>query len=484
MRAQSSDGTELCNCAEKEVKVSEKPSNQISIINKNGQDEICQGSDVIMKAAGELLDGTYWIWKENNRIISNEKEIVRKPNNASLYTLQVGSNSCKLSDSISSKTIYVYKRSKAPSQLIQKFDPDNPKISTLVLIGGQLAKESKWRYYYLNDKGEAVLLAETKEDKINVQRGWKDKKIYVKAVGDKCSDATQATNMNGNIEIKKRSIFSNSFGGFSLNYATAAKKWFHFGINAGIGYISLQDSIYKLNSTNQNLAQSINAFTYFFGATLHPIFLDQFYLGISGKYAQTFDNYSSLTEHKILNEDAEKSGFGYIVQYGIEMGWTVSREHAAKMFLKYQRSNFYNNLNYKTTEFDPILSNYVVRTYTNTKQIAIDRLSLGFRFGAYDSRGSSGEKGNPKLGRIWDLMIHIQNAEYYDAANPFSDFSSFSRIDSWQLSFGSKLWVHNALQMYVDVSLNRSIQELFSSSKQIGINFISLGIAYNFDIFR
>jgi hypothetical protein len=484
VRSQSNDGNELGPCAEKKVV-------GVSILNKSGADKICEGVEVILKADGQLVEGAYWVWQENNLEISRDIEIKRSPLENAEYTLYIASDACGPSEKFGSKNIEVYKKSRPPEAITQKFNPEKNNKSSLVLEGGYLAENSEWRWYIYDpskiNKKKIDLkdyIVKGRDESIPVEKKWGGNSVYVIAYGDFCNDETRPVIALESIQKKVKSK-KTSNGNFSLRYAKSGGKWFHFGIQAGANYLNLKDSIDNINDSNDKKSYNVQSLAYFVGGELHPLFFDQFYLGVHGGYglfAKNYRNYSQITNS---NPDRLETGNGSLSYFGGETGWTISKEHAAKMFVKYTRTGYNNNLVVEEKEYDPVIGQYVFQTpYENVNTIVIDRLSFGFRFGAFDCRGKTNKSAKPKLGRSFDFMVNMHNKDNLVSSDLLSDFSSFSQFKDWKIGFEMAHWKHNVFRIGFNFGFNSSFSQLFSKGNEFMPDYFTATFAYNFDLFR
>jgi hypothetical protein len=437
-----------------------------------------------LKAVGILVEGANWIWKENNvKLPTNNNEIKIKPSKTSSYQLQLSSNACGISEQSDIIEIQVYKKSISPKAITQRFDPKKTNKSRLVIEGGYLAEKSDWVWYHYNAKGKQVELKRSKDDYLDVERGYTGKIIYVKAQGIYCLDETSSI-QSKEVTIRKKSDAS-SGSGFALRYPSSQGKWFHFGLIGGVEYVSISDSIQNINNSGDKESYNIESLTYFVGGEIHPIFKDQFYLGFHGGYGQYFKNY--LNYEQVINpkNELKQTGSGEMTYVGGEMGWTISREHAAKMFVRYTRTGYHNNLTVDYAVFDSLSESFVSdRIYANSQNIVIDRVSLGFRFGAFNARGKSNKFGNPKLANQFDLIINLHHQQYMEKSRMLQDFSSFSSIGDWRVGAGIGFWKHNVLRIGFNIGFNSNFSQMFSSGNQFRPDYFVASIAYNFDIFR
>ena len=483
VQSESEDGTVFGDCIKKKVVVSEGSTGKIEIENKTGTKDICEDKEVILKAVGELAEGTYWVWKENNEEISKEIEIKRAPKADASYQLQIASDACGLSENYAELEITVYKRSTPPTAITQSFDPVKKNKSKLIIEGGYLAEKSKWIWYY-NNIGQEVKIGDGREESINVLKGWDEQIIYVKAEGTFCQDKTNEVSTRKEIQYKANNAKSAS--GFALNYQKSSGKWFHFGLHLGLDYFNIKDSISSITDSIGKQSYNIQSMAYFIGGEIHPIFKEYFYLGFNGGYGAFANNYLNYPQLSGSNEGRTEIGTGNLSYLGSEMGWTISKEHAVKMFFKYTRTSFQNNLSVRYTETDSISgSTFTLSEYKNTSNIVIDRASVGFRFGAFGSKGKTNQKsGNPKLGTNFDILINLHNKTNLDGSRMLTDFSSFSKFGDWKLGVELAFWKHSVLRMGFNMGFNSSFKELSASGNEFLPDYFIAKLAYNFDLFR
>lgn len=484
LRSESDDGMEKGPCIEKKVIVEVRPTSEFEIRNISNSSLICEGEDIVLKAVGILVEGASWVWKENNtKLSNNSNEIKRKPSKNSSYQLQIFSNSCGISEQSHIIEIQVYKKSISPNAITQRFDPKKSTKSQLYLEGGYLAEKSEWVWYYYNEKGKQVEIKRSKDDYLDVERGYAGKIIYLKAQGIFCLDETSAI-QSKEVTFRKKSDAS-SGSGFALRYPSSKGKWFHFGLQGGVEYFSISDSIQNVDNSGDKESYTIESLTYFVGGEIHPIFKDQFYLGFHGGYGQYFKNYLNYEQAINPKNELRQTGSGEMTYFGGEMGWTISREHAAKMFIRYTRSGYQNNLTIDYAVFDSLSESFVSdRIYGNSQNVVIDRVTLGFRFGAFNARGKSNKLGNPKFANPFDLMINLHHQEYMEQTRMLQDFSSFSSIGNWRVGAGIGFWKHNILRIGFNIGFNSNFNQMFSSGNQLRPDYFVASIAYNFDLFR
>lgn len=489
VRSESNDGTIIGPCLEKSIQVSKRLSDDVEIENKSNTEVICEGTEIILKAKGEPKEGVFWIWKEDNREISRQQEIKRYPTKDTRYKLEMGTVGC-VDVKFDTLTIEVYKKSVRPRRITQNFDPDKKNKSVLILEGGYLAEKSEWQWFvYDPSKTSKREMLESgkpavsgRKESISVEKGWKDNAVFVIASGDYCEDRTDALDGSESIQLKEKSKRVSS-GSFSTRYGTDGR-WFHFGIQAGFDYFNIKDSLSNVLNSSDKQAHNIQSLAYFIGGELHPVFLDQFYLGVHGGYGQFFKDYLNYPQLAGNTDGKTETGNGKMTYLGGEMGWTISREHAAKMFVRYTRTGFNNNLTVESQELDPISGIYVQNRYQNLENIVIDRMSFGFRFGAFDVRGKTNSSGKTKLGRPFDFMINLHNRDNIVSSEMFSDFSSFSKFKDWKLGFELAYWKHNVFRIGFNMGFNSSFKEMTTKGNDFLPDYFIARLAYNFDLFR
>ena len=483
VRSESNDGIIKTKAIEKKVTVSKKSTRKIEIEYKTDNEKICEDKEIILKAKGELVEGDYWVWKENGKEISREIEIKRAPKGDVSYQLKIANEACGESDNDDTKEIFVYKRSISPSAITQSFDPVKKNKSKLIIEGGYLAEDSKWIWYY-NNIGKEVKIWDGRDESIDVLKGWDEQIIFVKAKGAFCQDETNEVSTRKEIQYKANNAKSAS--GFALNYQKSSGKWFHFGLHLGLDYFNIKDSISSITDSIGKQSYNIQSMAYFIGGEVHPIFKEYFYLGFNGGYGAFANNYLNYPQLSGSNEDRTEIGTGNLSYLGSEMGWTISKEHAVKMFFKYTRTSFQNNLSVRYTETDSISgSTFTLSEYKNTSNIVIDRASVGFRFGAFGSKGKTNQKsGNPKLGTNFDILINLHNKTNLDGSRMLTDFSSFSKFGDWKLGVELAFWKHSVLRMGFNMGFNSSFKELSASGNEFLPDYFIAKLAYNFDLFR
>lgn len=485
VRTESNDHTIVSpTCISKEVKVARPPKDiKFSIIDKNESNgEICEGTEIVLEAKGELVEGAYWVWMENNKRIKEKvNEIVRTPKENTVYKLQMYSEGCGTSEEYEAIEISVYQKSKAPTELKQVFDGKNKKNSKLLLIGGKLADKSDWVYYYKSsDKSGKEVKNEVyrgKEETITVEKKWSDKQIYVVAEGTFCNDNTNPTSIK--LEQQESTKVPSQF---ALRYSQG--KWFHFGVLGGFDYLilqdSLQDEIGVLESKEFNIESNIG----YLGFELHPIFKDEFSMGINAGYGIFAKNYNNLRNTFSQSSTSELHfGKGNYFNWGIEMGWTISREGGVKMIMNYNKRLISNDLRVEYYGYDS-LGNYSQNgSFVNNSYISLDRLTIAFRFGSYNRKGAMNKRGNPKLGAPFDINLSLLGKNNQEDANAFM-FNSFRTIGDWQVGFGINWWIFNVMRIGIDWSSQAKIGTLFAESSSYNQYSLTARLAYNFDLFR
>lgn len=486
VRAESQDG-DVTKCLSKTVDVVYKPNSPKDIELKAGTFEPCEGEKIVLSAEGELNEGCFWQWKDpkDKYFSNNNEEVILYPKISTTIELRMANDQCGSSSPVT-KEIKVYLKSKKPS--IEQVYSNNGKKSELVVTGGYLAENSKWVWYEEVLKNGSKIKKEIGTgDKINLDNSSKGKTYFVRAEGKKCNDTKDDGFAYFKVSSAKKPKPEKIKNPISSRYSLSDEK-LHFGINFGVDYTMVADSLYSNDTLYDNIKTEVDyPVGYFVGLEFHPIIKEYFYLGLRGSYGGGIPYQESV---KTFDTTTTTTSSNTNYKFGGELGWTISGSHVVKMFLSYDRTAFKPDISRELNAFDTIASSTLTfANFSNRNQSTLDHITLGFRFGSLgainrtrsNNTKLNGTEKKPKQGHHLDLKLGFYNL---NQSSSISDFSYFSKLYDWDVMFDVSYWRHSLWAFGFKMAYDKSISDLISGNTNVMPSYFQGYFRVNIDFFK